>query len=380
MKFALVGARVFDGDALLQGRAVIVDGGRIDAVVAAANISKSIERREVAGLLAPGFVDIQVNGGGGVLFNDQRSVAGIRAIGTAHRRFGTTGFLPTFISDTPERMAEAIAAARQAFTQRVPGMLGIHIEGPFLNPARRGAHDAAMIRAVADADVRALSDAAKAIPVLLTVAPEKMPPATLAALAGAGVILLAGHTEADYDTVKTACANGVRGFTHLYNAMPPLAARAPGPVGAALETEEVWCSVIADMHHVSAAPLRVAFMAKGAERMMLVTDAMPVVGTDAASFDLGGRRITRTGSKLATAEGTLAGADLDMATAVRNAVEILGLPIEAALRMASRTPAEFLRRGGELGRIAPGYRADLVLLDDDLRVTATWIDGNEETL
>ena len=379
MKVALAGARVFDGETLLQGRAVIIEGSHIAAVVPEGQIG-GIERRNVSGLLAPGFIDTQVNGGGGVLFNDQRSVAGIRAIGAAHRRFGTTGFLPTFVSDTPAHMAEAIAAARQAVADHVPGMLGIHLEGPFLNPARRGVHDAATIRPITDADVRVIGDAAKNIPVVLTIAPERVPVATLARLAEAGVILSAGHTEADYEVVKAACANGVRGFTHLYNAMPPLAARAPGPVGAALETEEAWCGIIADMHHVSAAPLRVAFMVKGAERMMLVTDAMPVVGTAAGGFDLGGRHITRTGNKLTTEEGTLAGADLDMATAVRNCVMVLGLPIEAALQMASRTPAEFLGRGGDLGRIAPGYRSDLVLLDDDLRVAATWIEGREEAL
>lgn len=379
MKVALTGARIFDGETLLQGRAVIVDGARIAGIVSDSAIG-GIERREIAGLLAPGFIDVQVNGGGGVLFNDQRSVAGIRAIGAAHRKFGTTGFLPTLVSDTPERMNEAIAAVRQAIAERAPGVLGIHLEGPFLNPARKGVHDPAMLRAITDADVRLIADAAKSVPLVLTVAPEMVPLAALKRLADASVILSAGHTEADYDTVKAACANGVRGFTHLYNAMPPLAARAPGPVGAALETEEAWCGVIADMHHVSAAALRVAFMAKGAERMMLVTDAMPVVGTAAATFDLGGRRITRTGNKLTTADGTLAGADLEMATAVRNAVNVLGLPIEAALQMASRTPAEFLRRGSDLGRIAPGYRADLMLLDDDLRVTTTWIEGREEAL
>lgn len=379
MKFALIGARVFDGEALLQGRAVIVDSGRVAAVIPEGEIG-GIERREIAGLLAPGFVDVQVNGGGGVLFNDQRTVDGIRAIGAAHRRFGTTGFLPTLVSDTPEHASEAIAAVKQAMAMRVPGLLGIHLEGPFLNPARKGVHDPAMIRPISEADIRAISEAAKSIPVVLTVAPEQVPATTLARLADAGVILCAGHTEAEYDLVKAACASGVRGFTHLYNAMPPLAARAPGPVGAALETEEAWCSVIADLHHVSAAALRVAFMAKGAERMMLITDAMPTVGTDATGFDLGRWRITRSGGRLTTAEGTLAGADLDMATAVRNVVDTVGLPIEAALQMASRTPAEFLGRGGDLGRIAPGYRADLVLLDDNLRVTATWIEGREEAL
>jgi N-acetylglucosamine-6-phosphate deacetylase len=262
----------------------------------------------------------------------------------------------------------------------VPGLIGIHLEGPFLNPARKGAHDGAMLRQAAADDVKPIADAVASMPVLLTIAPECVPPDILKQWAKAGVILSAGHSEADAESASAAFANGVRGVTHLFNAMPPMSARAPGLAGAALDAEDVWCSVIADLHHVAPPMLRLAFMAKGAERITLVTDAMPVTGTDATSFDLGGRRITRTSGRLTTPEGTLAGADLDMASAVRNVVITLGLPIEAALRMASLTPAAFLRLDRERGRIAPGYRADLVLLDDALFATATWIEGVEETV
>jgi N-acetylglucosamine-6-phosphate deacetylase len=380
VRFALTGARVFDGETLRDGLCVIVREGRIEALARPAELGSGIERRNVSGLLAPGFIDLQVNGGGGVLFNAERSAAGIRAIGAAHRRFGTTGFLPTFISDTQARTAEAIAAARAAVAARVPGLIGIHLEGPFLNPARKGAHDGAMLRQAAADDVKPIADAVASMPVLLTIAPECVPPDILKQWAKAGVILSAGHSEADAESASAAFANGVRGVTHLFNAMPPLSARAPGLAGAALDAEDVWCSVIADLHHVAPPMLRLAFMAKGAERITLVTDAMPVTGTDTTSFDLGGRRITRSGGRLTTAEGTLAGADLDMAGAVRNAVNALGLPIEAALRMASLTPAAFLRLDRERGRIAPGYRADLVLLDDALFATATWIEGVEEAV
>jgi N-acetylglucosamine-6-phosphate deacetylase len=378
VRFALAGARIFDGEALHDGLAVVVRDGRIEALVRPAELGQGIERRTVSGLLAPGFVDVQVNGGGGVLFNAERSVAGIRAIGAAHRRFGTTGFLPTFVSDTPARMAEAIAAAREAIAARVPGVVGIHLEGPFLNPARAGAHDASMLRRATEDDVAAIAGAADSMPVLLTVAPECVPPDVLRRLADSGVVLSAGHSEADAESASRAFGNGIRGVTHLFNAMPPMSARAPGLAGAALDADNVWCGIIADLHHVAPAMLRIAFMAKGAERTMLVTDAMPATGTDATSFEFGGRRITRSGGRLTTAEGTLAGADLDMARAVRNAVAALGLPLEAALRMASLTPATFLGLDRERGRIAPGYRADLVLLDDDLHVTATWIEGMEE--
>jgi N-acetylglucosamine-6-phosphate deacetylase len=369
---------VFDGEMLHDGLCVVVRDGRIEALARDAEIGAGIERRGVSGLLAPGFIDVQVNGGGGLLLNDTRSVEGIRAIGAAHRRFGTTGFLPTFISDTPARMAEAIAAAREAVAARVPGVIGIHLEGPFLNPARNGAHDGAMLRRAAAEDVQPIADAAASMPVLLTIAPECVPPEIQRRLVDAGVILSAGHSEADADTANAAFANGVRGVTHLFNAMPPMSARAPGLAGAALDADDVWCGIIADLQHVAPAMLRLAFMAKGAERLMLVTDAMSPTGTAETSFDLGRRRITRSDGRLTTPDGKLAGADLDMARAARNSVLMLGLPVEGALRMASLTPATFLRLERERGRIAPGYRADLVLLDDDLRVTTTWIEGVEE--
>jgi N-acetylglucosamine-6-phosphate deacetylase len=374
MATALVGARVFDGDRLLDGRAVILDGARISAVVASSEIPAGVAVRRLSGLLAPGFIDTQVNGGGGVLFNAERTAEGIVAIAAAHRAFGTTGLLPTLITDSRAHMAEAMAAARAALAAGVPGVLGIHIEGPFLNPERKGVHDPSLIRPIEEEDVAILT-APWPGRTMVTLAPEKVPTAIIARLAKAGAVLSAGHTAADRDTFVAARAAGVTGVTHLFNAMPPLAGRAPGPVGATLDDPDCWCGLIVDLHHVSPVSLRVAIAARGWRRMMLVTDAMPSVGTDAASFDLMGRRIVRSGGRLTADDGTLAGSDLDMATAVRNAVRYLGLPVEAALHMASRAPAEFLGLGGELGRIAPGCRASLVLLDDDLHAVATWIDG-----
>lgn len=373
---ALTGAGVFDGAHLVEGRAVVIDGGRIGALVPESDIPAGTATRKVEGLIAPGFVDVQVNGGGGVLFNDTPTVEGIAAIAIAHRRFGTVAFLPTFISDTRERMAGAVAAAGEA-AGKVPGALGIHVEGPFFNPARKGAHDAAFIRAIADEDIAILT-APTAGRTLVTLAPEKVPPAAIARLVAGGVIVSAGHTEATVEEIAAARAAGLTGFTHLYNAMPPLAGRAPGTLGAALDDETAWASIIADLVHASATSLRVVLAARGWQRTMLITDAMPSVGSDSDTFMLNGRTVTRNGGRLTLPDGTLAGSDLDMATAVRNAVTHLGLPLEAALHMASRAPAEFLGLGGELGRIAPGYRASLVLLDDNLRVAATWVDGVEE--
>jgi N-acetylglucosamine-6-phosphate deacetylase len=377
MTFALVGARIFNGTEMLDAHAVVVDKHCITAVLPAAQLGE-IETRRIEGLLAPGFIDVQVNGGGGVLFNAERSVEGIRAIGAAHRRFGTTGFLPTFITDSRKHMAGAVEAARQAMQARVPGMLGIHLEGPFLNPARKGVHDPLHMRPIEEADLRIMCSLGEGR-TLVTLAPEIVPADCISRLTEAGVIVSAGHTAADYDTLQEARARGLRGYTHLFNAMPPLMGREPGPVGAALDERDTWCGLIVDMHHVGAPAMRIALAIKGVGRMMLVTDAMPSVGSDLTSFDLLGRTVRRADGRLTTEDGTLAGSDLDMASAVRNAVRHLGADIADALRMASLVPAAFLRLDGELGRIAPGYRASMVLLDDDLAVRGTWIDGSGET-
>lgn len=372
--FAIAGARVFDGDALHHGRAVLVENGRIVAVVPDADLPAGMRVARVTGVLAPGFIDIQVNGGGGVLLNDHPTVDGVRTIAAAHRPYGTTGMLPTLVTDTRERMAEAIAAVSGALAEGVPGILGIHLEGPYLNPERKGVHDPRLMRRIEEEDI-ALVSSLGAGRTLITIAPELTTPDVIRRIAANGVLIAAGHTTASYEVMMAARAAGLTGVTHLFNAMPPLMGREPSVIGAALDDQGLWPSLIVDLFHASAPSLRVALAARGFARTILVTDAMSTVGSDIASFMLGDRVITRAGGRLTTADGTLAGSDLDMATAVRNTVEALGLPLEAALHMASRAPAEFLGLGGELGRIAPGYRASLVLLDDGLRVTETWIDG-----
>lgn len=377
MAFALIGARIFDGDHVLEGRAVVIESGRILAVPYEKDLPAGIERRKIEGLLAPGFIDVQVNGGGGVMFNDVRTLEGLKTIARAHRAYGTIGMLPTFITDTRERMAEAVEAMRQALAARVPGILGIHVEGPFINPERKGVHNPAYMRPIEDEDIAILTSLSEGR-TLVTLAPETNSMEAIARLAAARVLICAGHTAGNYATIVEAHRHGLRGFTHLFNAMPPLMGREPGPVGAALDTVGTWCGLIVDGHHVDDASLRVAIAAKGTERMMLVTDAMCVTGTDLESFELHGRTIYRKDGKLTTADGTLAGSDLDMASAVRNSVRRLGLPLPEVLRMASLAPAAFLRLDHELGRIAPGYRASLVLLDEGLDVQQTWIDGEQD--
>jgi N-acetylglucosamine-6-phosphate deacetylase len=377
--FAIAADRVFDGAQIRERHAVLVDGGRIADVVALDAVPRGTEVRNVKGLLAPGFLDVQVNGGGGVLFNDMPTVEGIRAIGAAHRKFGTTGFLPTLITDTREKMASAIEATRQALHTGVPGLLGVHLEGPFISAAYKGAHNDRHIRSMDDDDVR-LMTSLKAGRTFVTLSPEKkiVRMDQIAKLAEAGVVIAAGHTAADYETLKEARRNGVKGYTHLFNAMPDLKKREPGSVGAALDDKDAWCSIIADLHHVSAPALRIAIRAKGADKVMLITDAMSPTGTNAQSFHLTGQTVYRRNGRLEFANRTLAGADLDMTRAVRNAHAHLGVDLANALRMASLVPAVFLGLDTELGKIAPSYRANLVLLDESLNITSSWIDGVEE--
>ncbi len=371
---ALIGGQVFDGETIRPGLAVLVDGGIIAAVVPVLGVPSSAERVPLdGGLLAPGFIDLQVNGGGGVLFNTTPTVDAIRAIGRAHRSFGTTGFLVTFITDSTEKMAAAIAATRNALAAGVPGLLGLHLEGPFLNPAKRGIHDERFVRSPNQGDLALLAE----LPVgrtLVTLAPEQAPAGLIERLVAAGVIVAAGHTDAGYDQAMDGFRRGIAGVTHLFNAMTPMASRAPGMVGAALDHRPTWCGLIVDGHHVHPAVLRSAIAAKPRGTMILVTDAMPPAAGGPATFDLGGRPIRAEGGRLLGEDGTLAGADLDMARAVANAVRLLGLKAEEALRMASLYPAQALGLT-DRGRIAAGQRADLVLLDDRLDVIDTWIGG-----
>jgi N-acetylglucosamine-6-phosphate deacetylase len=373
---ALVRGRMLLDDGFVEGRAVLHQDGRIVAVTDEREARLRAARvHDLEGaLLMPGFVDCQVNGGGGVLFNDDPSVETIAAIGRAHRRFGTTAFMPTLISDDLSVIARAIGAVREAIAQRVPGVIGVHIEGPFINAARKGAHDAAKFRDLDERGVALLASLG-AGRTLVTLAPEMTAPGAIRMLAQSGVVISAGHTNATYEETRAAFASGVSGVTHLFNAMSPLSHREPGTVGAALADEQCWCGLIVDGRHVHPAVLRIALAAKRLDRFMLVTDAMPAVGSEQDFFMLQGRRILVRDGLCVDENGVLSGSALDMASAVRNTVRMLDVPLESAARMASAHPAAFLRLGHELGRIAPGYRADFVAMDDELRVRHTWIDG-----
>ena len=378
IRLALSNGRVLTPGGIVDNQVLLISGSRIEALVAPedARCRDAVVEDLDEQLLLPGFIDTQVNGGGGVLFNDKPDVETIRAIGAAHRRFGTTGFLPTLISDDLDTIARAIAAVDAAIAAGLPGVLGIHIEGPFLNSARKGIHDAKQLLRL-DEKLIPMLCALKAGRTLLTLAPEMTTPAIIRQLSAAGAIIAAGHTNATFDETNAAIAAGLTGFTHLFNAMSPLGSREPGVVGAALYDQSTWCGLIVDGHHVNPVTLKLALRCRRRDRFVLVTDAMAPVGTDSVSFVLQGQTIQVVDGVCRDQSGTLAGTVLDMAQAVRNAVDLLDLKLPDAVRMASEYPAHYLGLGQELGRIVPGYRANLVLVDDHLGVQRSWIEGEK---
>jgi N-acetylglucosamine-6-phosphate deacetylase len=376
MREALINGRIVAQGRILTAHAVVIEDGWIADIVTDEDSSlKGLVVHDLKRmLLLPGFIDTQVNGGGGVLFNDDPSIETIRRIAAAHRKFGTTGFLPTLISDDLAKVKRAIEAVAAAVKEGVPGVLGIHIEGPFLSPARKGVHDAAKFRTL-DEEAFALVTSLKTAKTLVTLAPEMTTPEMIVRLAGAGVIVAAGHTNASYDKMREALACGVTGFTHLFNAMSQLTGREPGVVGAALSDAGSYCGVIVDGRHVHPDVLKLALKCKPHDRFMLVTDAWSNVGTDLTTFKLQGATITIKDGVCMDENGTLAGSAMDMSRAVRNAVDLLGLDLHGAVTMASRAPASFLGLGDRYGEIAKGLRANFVAADDAMTVRETWIDG-----
>ena len=377
---AIQADRVFDGERWHGEAAVLVRDGRIVGVGSAGEVPASWPqtRLPAGAFVAPGFIDLQVNGGGGVLLNDQPTVVGMRAIARAHRRYGTTACLPTLITDTRERLRTAIAAARSIAGQ--DGVLGLHLEGPFISPRRAGVHRPDRIAKPDTSDLAELCELAGAGRSLVTLAPECVPDGFVRKLASSGVRVSIGHSEASAAVAMQAVSDGATGVTHLFNAMRALSARDPGIIGVALAEDRLTAGLIVDGVHIDPVSVRAAFAAKGSNRIALVTDAMPTVGTSLDRFELVGRTIRLVNGRLSTEEGTLAGAHLDMASAVRNAVSLAHIPLDHALRAASLTPARFLGLDNERGILIPGARADLVALTQELSVIATWVDGSADNL
>ncbi len=366
--FTIAADQILLDGIMVPSKALVVEDGIIRDIIDATPDAAD-------GLLVPGFFDVQVNGGGGALFNDDPSVETIRTIGAAHAKFGTTRFLPTLISDDLETVAQAIAAVDAAIAANVPGVAGIHLEGPFLNSKKKGVHDASKFKRLTMEHVPLLSSL-KSGKTLVTLAPELADADAIKALVDLGVVVSAGHTAARYEDMKAAIDNGITGFTHLYNAMTGFESRSPGVVGAAFDSPGTWAGLIADGHHVHPAVLRHTINALGQDRAMLVTDAMPTVGGGAGEFLLGDERVVASGGRCTTADGVLAGSDLNMASAVRYVAQTLGFGPEKAVAMASRTPASFMGLSGAMGSLGVGKAADFVLLDEALAVKSVWINGH----
>ena len=377
---AVLADRLFDGNRWHVDAAVLIRNGRIVGLGNSNEVPPDWPnaRLPAGAFLAPGFIDLHVNGGGGVLLNDQPTADGMRAIARAHRRYGTTACLPTLITDTRDKVRIAIAAARSVAGR--DGVLGLHLEGPFISPRRPGVHRLDRVAQPGAGDLEELCELAGAGRSFVTLAPECVPAGFVRMLAAAGIRVSIGHSEAPASVALQAVEDGATGVTHLFNAMPPLSARAPGIIGTALVEDRLTAGLILDGIHVDPVSIRAAFIAKGSDRIALVTDAMPTVGTSLDRFELMGRAVKLAEGRLTTEGGTLAGAHLDMASAVRNAVRLARLRLEDALRAASLTPARFLGQDSERGALVRGARADLVALTPELMVLATWVDGNIDDL
>jgi N-acetylglucosamine-6-phosphate deacetylase len=363
--------QLFDGEEIKHNQCIDVQDGKVVNVFAGAKAANNIE---LHGLLAPAYIDTQVNGGGGVLFNNAPSIASIRTIAKAHQQFGTGSFLPTLITDDLSTMTKAADAVGEAIAQNVAGVIGVHFEGPHLAGERKGIHPIGHIRRISEEEMRIYTrkDLGQ---VCVTLAPENVTVECIKTLVNENIIVSLGHSNATDQQTFDALAAGATGFTHLYNAMSPLQGRLSGVVGAALLDDDSYCGLIIDNEHVSINSCKLAIKCKTAEKIMLVTDAMAHVGSDITNLPFAGMDIARHGNKLTIEDGTLAGSALDMQTAVKNAVNLLNCPLEQALKMASKTPATFLKLAASKGGIAQAQDADWVLLDSELNVTDLYVAG-----
>ncbi|MEM7318345.1 MAG: N-acetylglucosamine-6-phosphate deacetylase [Pseudomonadota bacterium] len=365
---AIHGADVFDGQCLVCDRVVLLDGDVFQGLVPSDQVPSGYRRLSVdGGTILPGFVDLQVNGGGGVMFNDETSLDGLVAISQAHNSTGTRALLPTLITDTPERTRLAVDAVEAAIAKAVPGIIGIHLEGPHLSVARKGAHDPALIRKMDPEDEQFLLNTVKRLPnVMVTMAPESVGDAQISRLSSAGIIVSLGHTNCTFARARAAFAAGAKCVTHLFNAMSQIANRDPGLVGATLETADVSAGLISDSIHVHPTNMRIALTAKrGKDCVFLVTDAMSTVGSDITEFRLNGRRVLRHDGRLTLEDGTLAGADLDLPTAISVLINDVLVPRDTAYRMATSTPARLLRSSMGYGTLTAGQTWTGIYLDKD---------------
>jgi len=365
---AYVGAQIHDGLSLYQDHALVLQSDGTRLVLPRQGIPEACVIEDLAGgIITPGFVDLQVNGGGGIMFNDAPSVASLRTIAKAHSEIGSATILPTLITDTPERTKAAITAVEAAIKEGVSGIAGIHLEGPHLSLDRKGAHDPKLIRPMTEVDLELLLEAAERLPnVMVTVAPESTTNAQIRAMADAGILVSLGHTNATFETCLAAFDAGASSVTHLFNAMSQLGSREPGLVGATLARRDIHVGLIADGVHVHPETIKIALAAaEQSDRIMLVTDAMATAGSDIHAFALNGRKVLRKVGRLTLEDGTLAGADLEMTQAISVMIQQVGDGIESAIRRATGRPWSILNDAfNDRPLVAPGHT--ILHLSDDL--------------
>jgi N-acetylglucosamine-6-phosphate deacetylase len=360
---------IFDGETLLHHHVLVIEGDRIADLLPRAQAPAPTDLLD--GILVPAFLDLQVNGGAGHQIGPDTDLTALRLVCDTHRRLGCAGILPTLITDTPETTARVIDIAIKAKQTQIEGFLGLHLEGPHLDPRRKGAHAAHLIHPMQDSDMHRLCDAARQLPALMvTLAPEAATPAQIATLTRAGVIVSLGHSDCSFETATRAFKAGARAATHLFNAMSPLTSRAPGLTGAVLAGTAA-ASVIADGVHVHPASLRVALAARP-KGLFLVSDAMAFAGTELTEITLNNRRILRRDGRLTLEDGTLAGADLTLAGAIHTLITQADTPPAHALHMASSLPAQIIGRSADLGCLAPGRRAEIVRLTPEWKLGGIW--------
>lgn len=362
--------QLFTGEHTLESQVLTVEEGVITAI----DSNTDSFDYQLDGLVAPGLMDLQVNGGGGVLFNVSPTVSSLQTMMTAHARYGTTGMLPTLITDDISVMEQAADAIALAITEKVPGILGVHFEGPHLSVSKKGTHAEEFIRPISDKEwaILARKDLGQ---IMVTLAPETVQAEDIRKMVSLGIKVCLGHTNADYKTAQKAVDAGADGFTHLYNAMSPLQGREPGVTGCALLNDQTSCGIIIDGHHVDSISAKLALKTKPQGKLYLVTDAMSTIGTNQTEFSFFGRTVYLRDGRLNSTTGELAGAALDMISAVNNTHAWLDVSYEEALRMASFYPANYIALEQKKGKLAVGYAADFIQLNEQRQVQSTWIAG-----
>ncbi|NUW66553.1 N-acetylglucosamine-6-phosphate deacetylase [Vibrio coralliilyticus] len=375
--YALTNCKIYTGNDVLVDHAVVIKDQLIDSVCPVADLPQDFETIDLNGVnVSPGFIDLQLNGCGGVMFNDEITAETMQVMHKANLKSGCTSYLPTLITSSDEDMRQAIAAARDYHAQYQNQSLGLHLEGPYLNVMKKGIHSVDYIRPSDDSMINFICENADVI-TKVTLAPEHNAPEHIQQLKDAGIIVAIGHTNATYAEARKGFESGITFATHLFNAMTPMVGREPGVVGAIYDTPDVYAGVIADGFHVDYANIRIAHKIKG-EKLVLVTDATAPAGADMDYFIFVGKKVYYRDGKCVDENGTLGGSALTMIEAVQNTVEHVGIALDEALRMATLYPAKAIGVEEQLGRVKQGMVANLAIFDRDFKVQATVVNGQYE--